>query len=91
VGPDGLRGESFKGLYVKQDYWCAEKQRWLVKHVYDTQPGSVLSDLCELLNAAFAGNVPEDWCSTFLSAVFKEGDRAHLDNYRGIAVGACMG
>jgi hypothetical protein len=62
VGPDGLRGEFLKGLYVKQDYWCAEKQRMLVKHVYDTGPGSVLSDLCELLNAAFAGSFPEEWC-----------------------------
>lgn len=91
VGPDGLRGEFFKGLYVQREYWSEEKQRMLVKHEYDTQSGSVLADLCELLNAAFAGGVPGEWCNTFLSAIFKKGDPVNLDNYRGIAVGACMG
>ena len=91
VGPDGLRGEFFKGLYARQEFWCAEQQRFLVNHVYDTQPGSVLGDLCELLNGAFGGGVPAGWCAAFLSAVFKKGDPAVLDNYRGIAVGACMG
>jgi hypothetical protein len=91
VGPDGLRGEFLKGLYVRHEYWCPEQQRMLVKHVYDTQPGSVLGELCELLNAAFGGAVPADWCATFLSAVFKKGDPAELDNYRGIAVGSCIG
>jgi hypothetical protein len=91
VGPDGMRGEFLKGLYVRQEFWCELRQCMCVKHEYDTEPGSVLADLCELLNAAFTSCVPGEWCGTFLSAIFKKGDPADLDNYRGIAVGACLG
>lgn len=73
VGPDGLRAEFFKGLNVKHGYYFAEKQRWLVKHVYDTQPGSVLSDLCEVLNAAFDFGVPGVGVRPFFRLFSKEG------------------
>lgn len=32
VGPDGLRGEFLKGLYVRREFWCEEKQCMCVVH-----------------------------------------------------------
>lgn len=59
--------------------------------MYDTQPGDMLHDLCALLNAAFdGGDVPASWCAAYLSAIYKRGDPAQLDNYRGIAVGSSL-
>lgn len=92
AGPDGVRGEFFKGLYTLQRVFNVEKGLWVELHVYDTGRGSVLGDLTMLLNHAFkSGDVPGSWCSAFLSAVFKKGDPTVLDNYRGIAVGSVLG
>lgn len=57
VGPDLIRGEYPRGLYVEEP--VLNDGVWRVKHVYDTEPGAVLPDLCEVLNAAFnASDVP---------------------------------
>ena len=81
-GPDGLRGELFKGAY--EAYVTSEGYK---KHVY-----LLHEDLSELFSAVYkCGQVPGVWCSAYLSAVFKKGDPSVLDNYRGIAVGSVMG
>jgi hypothetical protein len=91
VGPDLVRGEYLRGLY-REEMVLDSEGLMRIKHVYDTQPGDVLHDLCALLNAAFrSSDVPVDWCATYLSAVFKKGDPSLLDNYRGIAVGSAVG
>lgn len=42
--------------------------------LYDVSPGSVLGDLLELVNAAFAASdVPACWACAHLSAIFKTG------------------
>jgi hypothetical protein len=92
VGPDGIRGEFLKGLYTVVLWHDASTDPWYEKHVYDLEEGSVLSELCELLNGAFGSSVlPGNWSGTFLSAIFKKGDPSVLDNYRGIAVGSVVG
>lgn len=92
AGPDGLRGELFRGLYCVQIVFDEGRQRSVERHVYDAGVSSPLHDLCVLLNAAFkAAAVPRVWCSAFLSAVLKRGDPSDLDNYRGIAVGSALG
>jgi len=89
VGPDGVRGKFLKGLHVETLVFHATLQEWVVVHMYDISPGSVLGDLCTLSNAVFdAGEVLVEWCGAFLSAVFKKRDPTVLDNYRGIAVGS---
>jgi hypothetical protein len=92
AGPDLVRGEYLRGLYSEQLVFDPSEGRMRTVHVYDTQPGDVLHDLCDLLNAAFSSSsVPVNWCATYLSAVFKKGDPSLLDNYRGIAVGSAVG
>lgn len=82
AGPDGLRGELFKGAYTE-----VKLPEGHVKHIFHLS-----QDLCDIYNAAFSrGQVPKEWCEAFLSAVFKSGDSSVLDNYRGIAVGSAMG
>jgi hypothetical protein len=81
-GPDGLRGELFKGAY---DVYTTRQGR--KKHLYHLH-----GDLSVLFSAVYrCGQVPVGWCSAALSAVFKKGDPSVLDNYRGIAVGSVMG
>ena len=71
-GPDGLRGELFKGAYQEIPLEDGKK-----KHEY-----TLCDDLCILLSAVYqSGNVPAVWCSALLSAVFKKGDQSNLDNY----------
>lgn len=92
AGPDNLKGELLRGLYDVEPVHDPESDRWYERHVYRTAPGSVMHDLCCILNAAFsAGTVPTAWCAAYVSAVHKRGDPAALDNYRGIAVGGVLG
>jgi len=89
VGPDGLRGEFLKGLYVEPPVINATLQKWVVMHEYDTSPGSVLGDLCSLLNAVFdgvrcrwsgVGRVYQLWVTLLCWTIT-----------RGIAVGSALG
>lgn len=82
AGPDGLQTELFKGAY----------------HIVSTNSGRLwhdyflAEDLCRLFNTAFVtGQQPPHWAAAILCAVFKKGDPADLDNYRGIAVGSVLG
>ncbi len=82
AGPDGFRGELFKGAYEE-----IPVEDGKVKHDF-----TLSEDLSVLLSAVFkSGCVPPVWCSALLTAVFKKGDMNDLDNYRGIAVGSVMG
>jgi hypothetical protein len=45
VGPDLVRGEYLRGLY-REEMVLDTDGRMRIKHVYDTQPGDVIHDLC---------------------------------------------
>ena len=82
AGPDGLKGELFKGAYIE-----VRLSDGKVKHEF-----VLCEELLTLLSAAFkSGQIPEDWCAALLVAVFKKGDASNLDNYRGIAAGCALG
>ena len=91
AGPDGLRGELLREVYTVEPVELDDgRQVW--RHTYDHSPGSIVHDLRLLFNTAFtSGQLPSPWGACFVSAVFKKGDPAALDNYRGIAVGSVIG
>lgn len=91
AGPDGLRGELLRQVYRVEPVELEDGRRvW--RHAYDHSPGSIVHDLWLLFSKAFAsGQLPTAWGACFVSAVFKKGDPAVLDNYRGIAVGSVIG
>lgn len=77
LGPDGLHGVFFKGLYTVVPTYIAEQDMWAM-HVYDTSSGSVLGDMLELLYAAFvSSSVPVNWCGT-CQHVLRRGTRLCL-------------
>ena len=81
-GPDGLRAEHFKHAYFE-----IEEDDGKFRREYPLTP-----ILHKLFNALFtSGEYVREWSLASLTAVFKKGDAADLDNYRAIAVGAVLG
>jgi len=81
-GPDGLRSEFLKHAWVKEESEDGKSRK--------------VNILVPLLHALFnqvftRGEYIQEWSSATLSAVFKKGDAASLDNYRAIAIGAVLG
>jgi len=82
AGPDKWPAELFRFAFDRvqtlEGYW---------RHDY-----LLCDDLCKLFQHVFvSGALPPVWCSAILCPVFKKGDPADLDNYRGISVGSVLG
>ena len=52
----------------------------------------LLDPLCNLFNTVFSSSTyPDLWSLNYLRPIHKKGDKKDPDNYRGIAVGSCLG
>ena len=52
----------------------------------------LLSSICNIFNLVFRTiNYPTQWTKSFLKPLHKKGAQSNRDNYRGIAIGSCLG
>ena len=84
AGPDGLRADFLKDAVVKE-FEDEDGSHPVFRNVF-------LEPIHHVINAVFeSGEYPVSWSQAAISAVFKKGDPACKDSYRGIAVGNVLG
>lgn len=83
-GPDGILPEMLKEAIVPCDRASPSGPK-VYRNVLLPVIHAIVKEVFQ------SGAFPSSWAEAAVSAVFKKGDRAVMDNYRGIAVGNVMG